>query len=161
MTESVKASSERRAAAIAWTWKGWNVFIMGKVKLAKKCYDKAIELDPDNFYGWWGKFWTHFILGKVADFQEPADKLTEITPENEFAWIIRGWTHFILGKVDRSLECYEKYMELTKRKQIRYPSRTDNQLTIKGYLLHILERFDDAMICADNALAVDPGIIMQ
>ena len=147
--------SNRKLLAIAWSWKGWYIFIMGKLELAKKCYDKATELDPKNFYGWWGKFWTHFILGKVADFQESADKLTEIIPENEYAWSIKGWTHFILGKVEKSLECYEKYIEIRKRNQKGHLSGSDNEWTVKGYLLHILERFDDAMKCADKALEVD------
>src|SRR5436190_5375473 len=98
MGEVENDSSEQKAAAIAWNWKGWFVFTMGKVEIARKCYDKAIELDPKNFYGWWGKFWTHFILGKIAEFQESGDKLTEIIPENAYASSIKCWTDFILGK---------------------------------------------------------------
>jgi len=128
---------------------------MGKVEVARKCFDTAIELDPNNFYSWWDKFWTHFILGKVVDFQLYADRFTEIIPENEYAWGIKAWTHFILGKVDKSLECYENYIELAKRRQ--KVSSSDNDLTVKGYLLHVLERFEDAMKCADKALEVHPS----
>jgi tetratricopeptide (TPR) repeat protein len=154
MREVQSGSSEQKAAAAAWNWKGLLAFMMGKVEMARKCYDKAVELDPNNSYGWWGKFWTHFVLGKAVEFQQSADELTDIIPENEHAWSFKGWTHFILGKVDKSLECYEKYIELRNK---GCASSSDNGWTLKGYLLHILEKFDDAMKCVDKALDADPN----
>ncbi len=115
VSESLEQNQKNAAASFAWTWKGWFLFILGKVEEARKCYDKSIELDPVNLYGWSGKLWTNFILGKVADLIETTEKVTEINSENKYAWNIKGCTNFILGKVNKSLDCYEKYIEIDKR----------------------------------------------
>jgi tetratricopeptide (TPR) repeat protein len=148
---------KQKESAYAWIWKGWFLFILGKVEVARKCYDKAIELDSRNPYGWGGKFWTYFVLGKVAEFIESAEKGTDRNPENKYAWIIESLTYFVLGKVEKSLEFYEKYIELDKidnNKDYNTIRAQDYEWTIKGYLLYLLEKFDKAINCVDKALEI-------
>ena len=101
VTRNKSTEQKEKDAAVAWTWKGWFLFILGKVEIAGKCYDKAIELDSKNIYGWGGKFWTHYILGKVPEFIKSAEKVTDIYPENKYAWGIKGWAYYMLGTVER------------------------------------------------------------
>ncbi len=103
MSNNESPEQKQKNAASAWTWKGWFLFTLGKVEVARKCYDKAIELDPTNLYGWGGKFWTYFILGKVAEFTESTEKVIKINPENKYAWGIKCWSYYILGNVQKSL----------------------------------------------------------
>jgi tetratricopeptide (TPR) repeat protein len=157
-TRNRSPEQKQKDAAVAWTWKGWFLFILGKVEIASKCYDKAIELDPKNSYGWGGKFWIYYTLGKILEFIESAEKVTEINPENKYAWSIKGWTFFILGKVENSLECYEKYIELDKldKKDYNVFRASDYEWITKGYLLYVLEKFGEAIECINKALEVNP-----
>lgn len=52
---------KQKKSASTWIWRDWFIFILGKVEVARRCYDKAIELDSRNPYGWSGKFWTYLF----------------------------------------------------------------------------------------------------
>ncbi len=169
--------------AIDWDWKGWFFFLIGKFELAKKCYDKSLELlgrdksldiqpapsEPKYLYplafAMGGKFVTLFNLGKLDEYTKDLEKLEEAHPENTYIKYSGSWKYYFLGEFDKALEWLEKWMELEEREtkdrgitlgNYRF-TITGWYTTIKGYLLYVLERFDEAITYVDKSLEKDPN----
>jgi len=146
------------AAAEAWNWKGWGLYIIGKFDEAIKYYDKAVEIDSNNIYGWIGKCWSNFALGKIAEIIEFSNEF--IDKRSESAWIAKIWSNLVLGKAGKSLEDYEKYLKLRRNGQLQITAdggiSSSVEWGFKAYLFNLLEKFDVAIKCVDKAIELDP-----
>jgi curved DNA-binding protein CbpA len=97
-----------------WGWrnKGGTLYFLGKYDEAIKCYDKAIEIDPDNSVVWNNKGLALSSLGKYDEAIKCYDKVIEIDPNDADAWNNKGLALSSLGNDDEAKKCYARSKEL-------------------------------------------------
>jgi tetratricopeptide (TPR) repeat protein len=98
----------------AWGWrnKGGALYFLGKYDEAIKCYDKSIEIDPDNPVVWNNKGLALNSLGKYDEAIKCYDKIIEIDPNDADAWNSKGLALNSLGNYDEAKKCYDRSREL-------------------------------------------------
>jgi tetratricopeptide (TPR) repeat protein len=91
-----------------------------------KCYDKAIEIDPNDANAWYNK---GISLGKLETYEEALkcyDKAIEIDPNHAYAWrnkavalvVLVFVTQYVKHKeenikcLQKAIECYDKAIEI-------------------------------------------------
>jgi curved DNA-binding protein CbpA len=97
-----------------WGWrnKGGALYFLGKYNEAIKCYDKAIEIDPNNPVVWNNKGLALNSLGKYDEAITSYDKAIGIDPNDADAWNNKGLALNSLGNDDEAKKCYDKSKEL-------------------------------------------------
>ncbi|MEQ8189956.1 MAG: tetratricopeptide repeat protein [Candidatus Eremiobacterota bacterium] len=96
----------------AWNNKGNALYKLKKYEEAIKCYDKALEIDPDYAYAWFNKGNALNRLEKDEEAIKCYDKALEIDPNNANAWFCKGLALKDLKKYEEAIKCYDKVLEL-------------------------------------------------
>ena len=93
-----------------WGWRnrGGTLYFEGKYDEAIACYDKAIEIEPDNPVVWNNKGLALNSLGKYEQAIACYDKVIGIDPKDADAWNNKGLALDSLGKSDEAKICYDK-----------------------------------------------------
>jgi tetratricopeptide (TPR) repeat protein len=91
-------------------WQGAALDKLGKHNGAIECFDKALQVDPNNPYAWTNKGYVLHGLGKYKEAIEYYDKALQVDPNNVLALNIKGAA---LNKLGRHKEA----KELTQKKQ--------------------------------------------
>jgi len=97
-----------------WYNKGYDLGELGKYEEAIKCYEKAIEIDPNYAKAWLGKAHALGELGKHEESIKCFDKTIEIDPNDADTWSIKGLVLSRLGKHEEAIECFARAHLLTK-----------------------------------------------
>jgi tetratricopeptide (TPR) repeat protein len=129
--------------------KGNEYYYKKEYNNAIQCFDKAVEIDPNNAYAWYNK---GAVLGDLLKHNEAIqcfDKAVEIGPNNAYAWSYKGVTLYKLGKRDESIQCYDKALEINPNNASTWNN--------KGLALDHLRKYDDAIQCYDKAVEIDPN----
>jgi len=97
-----------------WGWrnKGGTLYFQGKYDEAIECYDKAIEIDPENPVMWNNKGLALNALGKYEQAIACYDKIIGIDPNDADAWNSKGLALNSLNKYEEAKKCFEKSKEL-------------------------------------------------
>ena len=90
-----------------WNEEGARVYNYGDHKGALKCYDKAIEINPEYALAWNNKGEVLFRLDKNEEAMKCYDKAIEINPEYALAWNNKGRLLYRLGKYEEAVKCYD------------------------------------------------------
>ena len=98
----------------AWGWrnKGGALYSLGKYDEAIECYDKSIEIDPDNPVVWNNKGLALNLLGKHNEAIASYDNAIKIDPNDADVWNNKGLALHALGNDDEAKKCYNKSREL-------------------------------------------------
>ncbi|MDK2790952.1 MAG: hypothetical protein PWP15_1461 [Methanothermococcus sp.] len=155
----------------AWCNKGDELYNLGNYKEAIKCYDKALELNPNNIMAKNNKnkvlekLKENEKLGKINNLiskgnnaidnkdYEPAlkyyNEALKIDPNITSIWNNKGLTLHYLGRYSEAIECYNKALELDPNNTIAWCN--------KGSSLYELNKYIEAIKCYDKALEIDPN----
>ena len=100
----------------------------GKHEEALKCFDKAIDLEPEHANIWLYKGVCLFSLAtkKIGNFDQPKlesaleyiDRATEMEPENADMWFWKGLTLVSLGRGDEAKKYLDKAKQLAPDKYV-------------------------------------------
>ena len=71
-------------------WKRKCLFQLEKYDEAIKCYDKAMEIQPNYSYAWSGKGNVYSNLKKYDEAIKCYDKAIELESDNVYAWNGKG-----------------------------------------------------------------------
>jgi tetratricopeptide (TPR) repeat protein len=98
-----------------WTNKGIYLNMDGKYEESIKCYDKAIEIDPNYIKAWHNKGVALESLKKYEEAIKCFDKVIQINPNYEyiyFIWLSKGADLYSLKKYEEAIKCLDKAIEL-------------------------------------------------
>jgi len=97
-----------------WGWrnKGGALYFLGKYDEAIECYDKAIEIDPNNSVVWNNKGLALNSLGKYDEAITSYDMAIKIDPNDADAWNNKGLALNSLGNDDDAKKCYDRSRKL-------------------------------------------------
>jgi tetratricopeptide (TPR) repeat protein len=87
-------------------------YYLEKYEEAIRSYDKAIEIDSNNFEVWFNK---GYSLGKLSRYGEALlclDNAAEINPNDADTWNNKGWSLHHLGGYEEAIECLDKAIEI-------------------------------------------------
>jgi tetratricopeptide (TPR) repeat protein len=117
---------------------------------AIRCYDKALEINPNNVYAWSNKGTALDKLGMYEEAIRCYDKALEINPNNVYAWSNKGTAFSNLGKYQKAVEHYDKATELDPNDAYAWNN--------KGNALANLGKYEEAIRCYDKALEINPNM---
>ncbi|MCK8519198.1 tetratricopeptide repeat protein [Methanoculleus sp. 7T] len=138
----------RQEGAGAWYHRGQAFCTTRKFDKAIVCYDKALELSPDDSVIWRRK---GFALLKIGRYDEAAacfDRALDLDPDDATAWQRKGYALAHLGAHADAVACCDKALTLAPKHLLAWQCR--------GWLLEAMCRYDEAVDCYEAVLAIDP-----
>src|SRR3989339_803850 len=140
-----------------WFDKGIALIKSNKYKEAIECFDKAIEIDPQNEGAWYNK---GFALANLKKYKEAIiclEKEIEIRPQLSSkvnptlaeAWYREGSSLFHSHNFEEAIGCFDRAIELKPLYKEAWH--------FKGITLLQLGKYPDAITCFDKAIELDPS----
>jgi tetratricopeptide (TPR) repeat protein len=111
-TQSINNNSTINKAVISYLDIAKKSSFLGEYKHAIGYYEKALEIDPNNFEGWSNKGYCLMLLKKHEDAILCYEKALEIDPNNYYTWHNKGYCLMLIKKSKKAVECFEKALEL-------------------------------------------------
>jgi tetratricopeptide (TPR) repeat protein len=165
-----------------WINRGASLSCLGRREEAIRCYDRAIDIDPQCDAAWTNRGNSLSDLGRGAEAIRCHDNAIEINPKNPKSWFGKGGSLAGLGLHEEAIRCYERSIELDPEYAYAWSDKGsrlddlgrhkeailchcmalvfDDKDTLawnnKGNSLDALGRGDEAMDCYDKALEIDP-----
>ena len=99
-------------SATAWFQKGVSLDKLGRNKEALECYNKAIELNPENATYWHMK---GLSLNRLERYEEAIfcfDKTLALNPNDKAVWYAKGLALKRLKRFENAIKCFDKTIEL-------------------------------------------------
>ena len=98
----------RNIDAEVWFEKGMAFDAIGRYKNALECYNRTIELNPNDYYAWLNKGTIYFEIDELEESVVCYNKAIEIDPVNMLAWYNKAVTLDSLGKKKEAKKYYNK-----------------------------------------------------
>lgn len=133
--------------AYEWNEKGMALSSTRRYKEAIECYDKAIEIDPDDEWAWHNKGLALSDLGIYDEAIQCYNKAIDIDKDFVDAWTDKGGALFTLARYDEANECYDKAINID-------PNDVVARIN-KGNTLLARAQYDEALVCYDKAIELD------
>jgi tetratricopeptide (TPR) repeat protein len=131
-----------------WYHRGQALCTTRDYSKAVVCYDKALELSPNDPVLWRRK---GFALIKTGRYDEAAacfDKALAIDPNDATAWQRKGYALAHLGEHEGAVACCDKALRLDPEHVLAWQSR--------GWVLGVMCCYDEATECYEAVLSIDP-----
>lgn len=164
--KAIKKNPDSNNNTDLWYNKGlFHEHVRHKIE-ALKCYDKIIEINPNHVKAWIKKGLIHEGWGSWDDAIKCYNKAVEINSNyenNANVWLhlcyIFSFPYGCRLDIDGSTERLEKALEFINKALSGEPKYAGNPYVwkSKGEILHRLKRYDEALICYDKALEIDPN----
>ena len=102
----------REEAVNEWVKYGEDMANANRLDEALKCFDNALQINPQNDFAWGDK-------GLILDKQEKTEealasfsKAIVINPNNAITWLNKGLTMIRMNRLKESIECFDKAIEI-------------------------------------------------
>jgi tetratricopeptide (TPR) repeat protein len=129
--------------------KGNEYYYRKEYNNAIQCYDKALEIEPNDSKAWNNK---GTALGQLGNYEEAIkcfDKALEMEPNYAKAWDNKGTAFEKLGNYEEAIQCYDKAIEIQ-------PNDSDTWYN-KGIVFYHSGNYEEAIQCYDKALEIEPS----
>ena len=137
--------------ALTWAQRGARFGKSGNYEKAVECFDKALEIAPNNPispFCWIGKGVALTSLGRPSEGIQWVNKGVEADPNSPMFLVAEGWTLTELGRHKEAMECYNKSLEIG-------PSA--EAWSGKGFLLDKMGMTPvEVLFCYEKALEMSP-----
>lgn len=116
---------------------------------ALKCFDKAINLNPDLERAYKGKGDVLRYMGRLEEAIKCYDKSLDVNSEYYLGFISKGNILADLKKFDKAINCFDKAIKIDPGNIAAFYN--------KGATLVEMKKLDDALTCFNDALKIDPN----
>ena len=110
-----------------WWYEGVDAFNMHNPQMyekAIKCFDKALEIDPNDSDSWALKGTSLDLLNRSQEAIKCFDKALEINPRDAEVWRDRGLAfEEKLGNLEEAIKCYDKALAINKNDELSKSQR--------------------------------------
>jgi len=140
--------TNRKEASDEFVKDGEDMANANRLNEALKCFDDALQINPQNDLAWGDK---GLILDKQEKIEEALaafSKAIAINPNNAITWHNKGLTLLRSKKLRESIECFDKAIEIREI----YAKAWYN----KGRALSLLGEIAISQNCFDKARKLDP-----
>jgi tetratricopeptide (TPR) repeat protein len=96
----------------AWRRRGFALIKLERFEEAVICYDRALELDPEDAVAWQRK---GFALGRLRRFSEAElcfDRALALDPSSITALHGKGWILVTQRRYDEAVDCYDRILAI-------------------------------------------------
>ncbi len=131
-----------------WFKEGYEWALKGEYHKAIECYDKAIELKPDDAGAYNNKGIALYGLGNYQQAIECYDKAIALKPDDASAYYNKGNALYGLGNYQQAIEWFDKVIALKPDDAGAYNN--------KGNALYGLGNYQQAIECYDKVIALKP-----
>ncbi|MFW9876272.1 MAG: tetratricopeptide repeat protein [Candidatus Thorarchaeota archaeon] len=131
-----------------WIDTGNTFYNAKEYEQARRCFEKALRINPDNPKLWNKQGTIYFELGEYENAISCYDTALEDEPFNEVIISNKAFAYHYLGQFEEAL----KLLDISLKKDPNNPVTWCN----KGSALFDLNRFEEAIECYDSALKIDP-----
>ena len=100
-----------RRDVVNWYNKGIGLHRSGDYKKAIRCFDRALELNPEYAGVWNGKGAAPAGLRRHDEAARCYDRALELNPEDAGAWNNKGIALSNRGRYDEAVQCYDRTLE--------------------------------------------------
>ncbi|KLK88140.1 hypothetical protein SZ63_03500 [Methanoculleus sediminis] len=138
----------REESAEVWYHRGQGLCSTGDYSKAIACYDKALELSPDDPLYWRRKGFALIRAGRYEEAAASFDRALALDPDDATAWQRKGYVLAHLGEHDSAVACCDRALMLDPEHILAWQSR--------GWVLGAMCRYDEAADCYEAILAIDP-----
>ena len=119
--------------------------------LAKKDFEKSIELDTDNTYAYWGLHDVYVTKKNYKKVLKILKKLLILTPDDAKVYSHKGLTEMYLGYYENAITDFNKYLGFFPNSYEAYGNR--------GVCLTQLERYNEAMLDLNKTVELYPSAL--
>lgn len=137
--------------AQGWFLKGGCLAVMGDIDKGINCYDVGLHLDSNDIRGWLDKGRFLKIATKHDEAIKCFDVVLSMDPKFKEAIFLKADCYLFLDELDKSFKYCNNALELAGGSS----SLNINLYLLKGCLLILSNKFDEALINVDNALELD------
>jgi tetratricopeptide (TPR) repeat protein len=134
---------------IEWLDRGSKFMLDNDVDRAIYCFNKAIEINPQNPDAWFAYANALHMMGKLEDSLECYKRSLEIRPKKSEVWYNMGNVFMDLKQLHKAISCYDKALALKEDKI--------DALANKGTALKNLGRIEEAVACYEEVLKRTEG----
>ena len=135
----------------AWSFKGFALNNLGRYEEAIICYDKLLEINPNDALValiWNKKCLALNDLKRYEEAIECFDRVLEIKPKDVNAWHNKGIVFINLKRNEEAIKCFDNALEIDP-KDVTWHNKGDALLNLK--------RYKKAIRCCDKALEINPN----
>jgi len=97
---------------LAWMERGDDLFQQQRYRASVECYDKVIQIKPDEYLAWFKRGIALDNLKQYGEAVESYDQVLKLQPEDYLAWFKRGRALENLEHPEEAIACYDKVIEL-------------------------------------------------
>ena len=131
--------------------KGFALTNLGKHKEAINCADEVLSCDRHRAAAWDIKGSALVALQSKVEALNCFEKALEIQPNDPKFWSGKGTAFNNIGEYKKAIKCAEYSINIYTRNNQYY----FHPWYVKGYGLIRLRRYEEALVCLDNALNID------
>ncbi|ABN57749.1 MULTISPECIES: tetratricopeptide repeat protein [Methanoculleus] len=131
-----------------WYHRGQGLCTTSCFNEAVVCYDKALELSPDDPVLWRRRGFALIRAGRYEEAVASFDRALALDPEDATAWQRKGYVLAHLGEHDSAVACCDRALMLDPEHILAWQSR--------GWVLGAMCRYDEAAECYEAVLSIDP-----
>ena len=132
-----------------WVEQGAKFFEKEQDEEALECFNRALEIDPENGDAWCFKGMTLYFLEKDSQAITCLEKAIKINPENGNAWYYKGWCLYMLEQDEEAIECFNKAISINSNDYAAWFG--------KGKCFYMMGDYETALECFDKSLNIKPG----
>ena len=131
----------------AWLNKGRIFRKLGDFEKALKCFDKALQINPNDRDTWSIKGYTLRKLGKYKEAIKCFDKVLSIFPNNTVALDGKGYVYYSLCEYEKAIKYFEKSLKIDNSNVYA--------LNGLGYIYAYRKEYDQAIEYFNKSLKID------
>ncbi|MFB2968411.1 CHAT domain-containing protein [Aerosakkonema sp. BLCC-F183] len=148
-TNSVSDDIPVDGEAEEWFNRGVDEYEAGNIQAALGCFQRAIEISPNDHYAWNGLGNALKNLGQYQQAIEAYQKAIEISPNFHDAWNGLGATLRDLGQYQEAIEAFQKAIEISPNFHVAW-NGLGNALSDLGQYQEAIEAYQKAIDISPN-----------